>query len=570
MPNIKIALHQFNAIVGDIEANIQKILASIMIAKNDGCDLFVTSELSITGYPPQDLLFRNSFYELQQNALNKLLEIKGITVICGAYFRPKDDYVANDMDHGYTQNQYAKILKIYNSAMIIRDGQILQRYDKHLLPNYGVFDECRYFYPGQNSVVFDCNGVKVGVVICEDVWREGPVKDATKNGAEIICVLNASPYDYEKHQKRLENAKKRVLENNIPLVYVNQIGGHDELIFDGASFALDNRANLVLQAPAFEEKMVYINYTALIDLDSNLPHTCARRNNKEISCYPDKIAGMYQALVMGMHDYVHKNGFSGVVLGLSGGIDSALTLAIAFDALGADRVMAVMMPSKYTLDISNIDAKEMVDILKIKSTTIPIENILTIFKKELEKTFDNVKSINPNDTTFENLQARSRGVILMAISNRLGYLVVTTGNKSEIATGYATLYGDMAGGFAILKDVTKTNVYALSRYRNSKSYIIPERIITRAPSAELRENQTDQDSLPEYAALDKILEMLVEDNLSVDEIIDNGFKREDVVLVGHLLKISEHKRSQAAIGPKVTTRSFGSDWRIPITNKFKF
>lgn len=573
MPNIKIALHQFNASVGDIDANIQKILTSIMIAKNEGCDLFVTSELAITGYPPQDLLFRDGFYNSQQKALEKLFTVNDITIVCGVYFCPKDDYIADDIDHGYMQNQYDRISKIYNSAMVIRDGQILQRYDKRLLPNYEVFDECRYFYPGAKSIVFDCNGVKIGIVICEDMWHQGPIKAAVHSGAEIICILNASPYDCKKHKKRLESAKKRVLENNLPLVYVNQVGGQDELIFDGASFALDNKASLVLQVPAFEEKIGYINYSDLIDGDA-----CRRdgedpdENVKDngISCYPDKIPGMYNALVLALKDYVNKNGFKGVVLGLSGGVDSALTLAIAFDALGADRVMAVMMPSKYTADISNIDAREMVDILKVKSTVIPIENIFTTFKNELNETLSNVSEVNANDTTFENLQARSRGVILMAISNRLGYLVVTTGNKSEMATGYATLYGDMAGGFAILKDVTKTNVYALSWYRNSKSYIIPERIITRAPSAELRENQTDQDLLPEYAVLDKILDMLVEDNLSVDEIIKCGFKMEDVVLVGHLLKISEHKRSQAAIGPKVTTRSFGQDWRMPISNKFKF
>lgn len=564
MSNIKIAIHQFNPIVGDIEANSQTILANIIAAKENGCNLFITSELALTGYSSQDLILRDSYYEHQQKALQKFLDITGITIVCGIYYRSDDEYIPDDIPYGYTQNQYDKNLKIYNSAIVIRDGKILKRYDKKLLPNYGVFDECRYFYPGNESVVFDCDGVNVGIVICEDMWRQGPISGAKSLGAEIVCILNASPYDHEKHLKRLDAAKDRVRENKIPLIYVNQVGGQDELIFDGASFALNNQSDLVLQAPAFEEKLMFVSYSDLIGI------TPYMSGNDKFVPYPDKIPGMYQALVMAMRDYTNKNGFKGIVLGLSGGIDSALALAVAHDAIGADRIMAIMMPSRYTAEISNIDAKEMVDILKVKSSVIPIENILATFKNELSDTLGSTNNANENDTTFENLQARSRGVILMAISNRLGYLVVTTGNKSEMATGYATLYGDMAGGFAILKDVTKTNVYALSVYRNSISYIIPERIITRAPSAELRENQTDQDSLPDYAILDQILEMLVESNLSVDKIIKNGFNQEDVNKVGHLLKLSEHKRSQAAIGPKVTKRSFGNDWLMPITNKFKF
>lgn len=593
MHNIKIALHQFNPIIGDINNNINIIKDAVIEAKNRGCNLFITSELAITGYPPSDLLLRDDFYHATTDALKQLLVIHGITIVCGVHFQLANEnaIIDDSISSGYTQNQIDHTRKTFNSAVIIRDGCITARYDKLFLPNYNVFDECRYFYPGVKELVFDCNGIKVGIVICEDMWLATPITMSARSGAEIICVLNASPYDINKYDSRIETAKKRVAETTIPLIYVNQVGGYDDLVFDGASFALDNLGNIALQMPAFVAQTSDVEYMNLV-VDS-----CLRRNdssirndnsstndkvysnnndtvNNKIIPYPEAIESVYQALVLAIKDYVNKNGFKGVILGLSGGIDSALTLAIAYDALGRERVTAVMMPSIYTADISNIDAKEMIDILQIKSTVVPIENLIATFKEELTAPFmelgDTLGNKMPNDTTFENLQARSRGTILMAISNRLGYLLLTTGNKSEIATGYATLYGDMAGGFALLKDVSKTLVYALSRYRNTQSYIIPDRIITRAPSAELRENQTDQDSLPEYDVLDQIIEMLVEKNLSTNDIVLQGFDKNIVTKIALLLKNSEHKRSQAAIGPRITTRSFGPDWRIPITNKFKF
>lgn len=587
MSKLKIALHQFNPIIGDVDNNVRIIKEAAIAARVAKCDLFITSELAITGYPPKDLLLRDSFYHATQKALQQLLEINDITIICGIQRSEDRKLKADDaslkkqivslsyevdprvredempVSLGYTQNQLDKANKLFNSAVVIRDGMIIGYYDKAILPNYNVFDECRYFYPGNKPLVFDCNGVKVGVVICEDMWQKNPVKLSVKHGAEIVCVLNASPYDTDKQKNRISVAKNVVAENKVPLIYVNQVGGQDDLVFDGASFALDNTGNLILQLPAFVPAIDYIYYK---EMDSN-------KKNRIVS-YPERLESIYKALVLALKDYVNKNNFKGVVFGLSGGIDSALTLAIAYDALGYDRVMAVMMPSIYTADISNLDAKEMINNLQVKATVVPIENIISSFKNELKTSFLEFSEGNStavlNDTTFENLQARARGVILMAISNRLGYLVVTTGNKSEIAVGYATLYGDMAGGFALLKDVDKTTVYALSRYRNSQSDIIPARIITRAPSAELRENQTDQDSLPDYAMLDQIIKMLVEQNLSREEIILLGFPGDVVLQVSNLLKNSEHKRNQAAIGPKITTRSFGSDWRIPITNKFKF
>lgn len=622
MSNLKISLHQFNPIIGDVDNNVNVIKEAVITARAAKCDLFITSELAITGYPPKDLLLRESFYHATQKAFQQLLEINDITIVCGIQrvegkIRTADgcshSFLENNTDSknvvlakntfgAYTSNQFDKLIKVFNSAVVIRDGSIVGYYDKAILPNYDVFDECRYFDSGSEPLVFDCNGVRVGIIICEDMWQENPIKMSVKHGAEIICILNASPYDIEKQKNRIEVASKRVAENQVPLIYVNQIGGQDDLVFDGASFAMDNTGTLALQLPAFISEIGYIHYTDLATMDSclrwNDKKTCENENSTyqprldlgSISyppkmlgfcdmkygtvAYPAKIEGIYQALVLALKDYVNKNGFNGIVLGLSGGIDSALTLAIAYDALGRDRVMAVLMPSMYTAEISNLDAKEMIDKLQIKSAVLPIENIVSSFKNELEihltEFGNNSSSVAPNDTTFENLQARTRGVILMAISNRLGYLVVSTGNKSEMAVGYATLYGDMAGGFALLKDVNKTTVYALSRYRNAQSDIIPERIITRAPSAELRENQTDQDSLPEYDMLDQIIEMLVEKNLSTTEVVLLGFPDAIVTQVSNLLKSSEHKRSQAAVGPKITSRAFGSDWRMPITSKFKF
>ena len=422
-----------------------------------------------------------------------------------------------------------------------------------LLPNYGVFDECRYFTPGCSSLVFTVNGVNCGVVICEDMWDTVPISEAQENGAELILALNASPYEFDKQLERLKVARYRVEESQLPLIYLNMVGGQDELIFDGGSFALNSNSDLIYQAPAFQETLAYLDYQ-----NGSL-------NLATLSSYPVAEEQLYQALVLALRDYVNKSGFKGIALGLSGGIDSALTLAIACDALGADRVMAVMMPSQYTHGISINDSREMVNLLGVKYEEIAIGEIFAGFNSALQDLFVGY----PIDTTEENLQARIRGNLLMAISNKLGYLIVTTGNKSEMTTGYATLYGDMAGGFALLKDLVKTKVYALALWRNQQGYVIPERIITRPPTAELRENQCDQDSLPEYIILDEILALLIEERLSTKEIIARGFSPHIVEQVAKLLKTNEYKRRQAAVGPKLTKTAFGRDWRYPNTNKFK-
>ena len=481
------------------------------------------------------MLFRPDFYAAALEQLQRLQAIHGITLLIGAPYRD------NEVN--------------YNCAFILRDGQVIARYDKQILPNYGVFDEVRYFKPGNKSVVFDCEGVKVGVVICEDVWHSHPALESKEQGAELLCVLNASPFVRTKQAERLDIAKCRISEIGMPLIYLNQFGGQDELIFDGASFALNADQSLVQQLPAFAESLVYLNY------EQNELST-----QTAITTYPQEIQSIYQALVLGVRDYVYKNGFKGVVLGLSGGIDSALTLAIAVDAIGSEKVMAVMMPSPYTADISLTDSRDMVKRLAVRYEEIAISPIFNQFKAQLHNVFSGLNE----DTTEENLQARTRGTLLMAISNKLGYLVLTTGNKSEMTTGYATLYGDMAGGFAVLKDVLKTDVYRLSNYRNEISEVIPQRIITRAPSAELRDNQTDQDSLPDYAILDKVIQLLVEENKSSQEVVALGINPAIVEQVARLLKINEYKRRQAAVGPKISQVAFAKDWRYPISNSYKF
>ena len=440
----------------------------------------------------------------------------------------------------------------YNSVFVISDGKITHRYDKQCLPNYGVFDEKRYFTSGDAPLVLDINNTKISVIICEDMWHKTPA--LLSIGADLLCVLNASPFEKNKHGERLLLAKQRVADINCPLIYVNQYGGQDELIFDGASFAINKDGSTAMQLPIFEEKLSYLDFK-----DGKLA-------SNQIIEYPDEIRSIYEALVIGVRDYINKNGFKGVALGLSGGIDSALTLAIAVDALGFDRVMAIMMPSRYTADISINDSRDMVNRLGVRYEEIVISPIFEEFTSSLEGVFAGREA----DTTEENLQARVRGTLLMAVSNKLGFLVLTTGNKSEMTTGYATLYGDMAGGYAVLKDVLKTDVYRLSNYRNSISEVIPQRIITRAPSAELRDNQTDQDSLPDYDILDAIIHKIVECGYSSHDIIKNGFEESTVIKVANLLKINEYKRRQAAIGPKISKVAYAKDWRYPVTNKFKF
>jgi NAD+ synthase (glutamine-hydrolysing) len=537
---MKIALAQINPIVGDLAGNTELILAAAREAHAAGADILLTPELALTGYPPEDLLLRPAFLQQCKQAIGRFIdELDGITLIVG---HPSG--VAGD--------------EVFNSASVIRDGNLLGRYDKLLLPNNAVFDEVRYFTPGFSPLVFEQDGVQVGIAICEDIWDTEPAAAARDEGAEILLVLNASPFHQAKQETRREVARQRVEENGIPLVYCNLVGGQDELVFDGHSFALNKSGELVLQVPAYQNQIAYCEYIA----GDIAPSNVAADTPIEES--------IYGALVQGVKDYIGKNRFPGILLGLSGGIDSALTLAIAVDALGAERCHAVMMPSRYTADISVNDSREMIEILGCKYSEIEIWPMYEAMMAGLADEFAGREM----DTTEENLQSRIRGMLLMSLSNKTGKLVLTTGNKSEMTTGYATLYGDMAGGFAVLKDVAKTMVYRLSNWRNQQAIAngepapIPERIITRPPSAELRPDQKDQDSLPEYDVLDAILAAYVEENLSIADIIARGYAEADVNKVVRLLKINEYKRRQAPVGPRITQRSFGKDWRMPITQRF--
>ncbi|GGY07170.1 NAD+ synthase [Paludibacterium paludis] len=529
---MRIALAQFNPVVGDLAGNTRKILALAKTAMADGADILVTPELALTGYPPEDLLLRPHFYRSCAAAMDELLELDGITLVIGHPMRIGEE--------------------AFNAATVMRDGNILGRYHKMSLPNSEVFDECRYFTPGAAPLVFRQGDVRVGVLICEDVWSVEPAACAADAGADVLVVLNASPFHRNKIGTRHGVIRYRVEETGLPIAYANLTGGQDELIFDGASFAMNRQGDVAAQAPAFDETLLQLDF-----------HDGDFVNGPQ-AALPDPLESTYRALVAGVRDYIGKNGFPGVLLGLSGGIDSALTLAIAVDALGADKVHAVMMPSRYTADISVTDSRDMVARLGVKYDEIAIWPMYEAFTAGLAPAFAGLAE----DTTEENLQARIRGTLLMALSNKTGKLVLTTGNKSEMTTGYCTLYGDMAGGFAVLKDVAKTLVYELSRWRNRETEVIPERIIVRPPSAELRPEQTDQDSLPPYEVLDAIMQRYMENNLSAEEIIAEGFAEADVRKVVRLLKINEYKRRQAPVGPRVTHRSFGKDWRYPITNRF--
>ncbi len=431
--------------------------------------------------------------------------------------------------------------------------KIVATYLKRKLPNYTVFDEARYFDAGTAPCVFEHEGVRFGLNICADVWEEPAAIAAHAAGAQALLVLNASPYHMNKQLSRYEVVRDRVAETGLPVFYANQVGGQDELVFDGASFVVDGKGGLTHQFPAFEEALGFIELVGGVPAAGDIA--------PQIS--PE--AEVYKALTLGVRDYVNKNGFPGVLLGLSGGIDSALTLAIAADALGAARVRAVMMPSQYTAGMSREDAQAEADALGVRYTEIAIKPVFDAFSKALAQEFKGL----PEDTTEENLQSRIRGTLLMAMSNKTGAIVLTTGNKSEMSTGYATLYGDMAGGFAVLKDINKLLVYRLSNYRNTLSPVIPQRVIDRAPSAELRPDQTDQDSLPPYEVLDAILEAYVEDDVCPKEIIDQGYSRTDVERVVRLVRLSEYKRRQSPIGIRITSRGFGKDWRYPVTNKYR-
>ena len=537
---MRVAVYQFNPTVGDLSGNTDKIFNAITESINSSCDLFITSELAITGYSPDDLLLRDSFFKDAYNQLTRLLVFKNINLLIGCPYKLNNLY--------------------YNSAFFISNGVIEQRYDKMELPNYGVFDEHRYFNKGNSYIIVKCKNINIGVLICEDIWTYSHVVALKNNGADIICVLNASPYRTGILHQRIEMITENIKKANIPILYVNQIGGQDDIVYDGNSFAMDCNLEIKFKLQAFNENLAYLD----INLITNVYNITSYHNYLDIE--QRTIEYLYQALILSLTDYVKKNRFNGVVIGLSGGIDSALTLAIACDAIGKDKVTTVMMPTKFTSDISIEDALLMTNFLGIKHHSIHIDEIFTLYKDLLKDIF-----INHNeDTTEENLQARIRGTILMAISNKLNYLVLTTGNKSEIATGYCTLYGDMAGGFCVLKDVYKTDVYKLAQLVNSNNEIIPKRIITRAPSAELNYNQTDQDSLPDYSVLDKILTHLIEDALSSNEIIAMGYDQDIVNKISKLLNLSEYKRKQSAIGPKISITSFTKEWRYPVTNKYKF
>lgn len=537
MPPFFIALSQSNPVLGDLPKNADLIAKASQLASAKGAKLLLTPELSLTGYPPEDLLLRDAFIQAvdQQLALlTKTLAVyPDLRVIVG---HPKRT------DAG-----------LQNVASVLYRGEIVASYAKQKLPNHEVFDEVRYFVPGSEPCIFEIDGTKVGLIICEDAWHASAAAQAKHHGAELLVIPNASPYHLEKQYLREDVAKARVLETGLPLIYANAVGGQDELVFDGASFALSKNGQLALAMPHFKEDLAFIEYknSDLVKTDITAPSSIE--------------AQVYDALVLGVKDYLGKNGFPGAIIGLSGGVDSALVLAIAVDALGADNVRAVMMPSRYTADISWIDAKQMADNLGVQYDEITIAPMVDAFDGALASEFKGL----PVDATEENIQARVRGTLLMAMSNKSGRIVLTTGNKSEMAVGYCTLYGDMAGGFAVIKDIAKTLVYRLCHYRNSIAPVIPQRILTRAPSAELRPDQKDQDSLPEYDVLDAILGLYMEQDESIESIIAKGYLAEDVEKVTRLIKINEYKRRQAPIGVRITQRAFGRDWRYPITNKFR-
>lgn len=532
---MKIAIAQINCTVGDLAGNAARIIDYAQQAQDAGASLLLTPELALSGYPPEDLLLREDFYRACDAALLRLAQaLPDITVVVGHPAQVDGER--------------------FNAASVLQRGVVVATYHKQRLPNYSVFDEVRYFEPGEKPLVFELQGIRFGLVICADVWQAGPAMLARDAGAQILLALNASPYHLEKQTTRYEVLRERVAETGLPVIYANLVGGQDELVFDGASFVLDAGGTLTHQLPAFEEAL------GLVELEGAQPLAGT------LAPDPGQEAAVYAALCLGVRDYVLKNGFPGVLLGLSGGIDSALTLTIAVDALGAGRVRAVMMPSHFTADISQTDAAQMAKNMGVDYTEIPIEPVYDSFIHTLAGEFTG----RAFDLTEENLQARIRGTLLMALSNKFGAMVLTTGNKSEMAVGYTTLYGDMAGGFAVLKDVPKTLVYRLSHYRNGIAPAIPARIITRPPSAELRHDQTDQDALPPYEILDAILEAYVEDDRSPAEIAALGYSAEDVRHVVTLIDRNEYKRRQSPVGVRITQRGFGKDRRYPITSKFRF
>jgi NAD+ synthase (glutamine-hydrolysing) len=555
---LRIALAQINPTVGDLENNSQKIIQYIQRTKGFAVDIISFPELCLTGYPPEDLLLKPKFIE---DNLKKLKEIS----------RFIDDIVTIV---GFVDRQGRDI---YNAAAIIYKAGIYAVYHKMLLPNYGVFDEKRYFKPGERPLVFRYGKWVLGVSICEDIWfEEGPIEKQALQGAKLILNINASPYHAGKIKEREEVVRKQAKKNNLFIVYTNLVGGQDELVFDGQSMAIDNQGKVISRGEAFKEDLLILDLDIaitdksklskkMITIRKELPDKKRVTLPKGKSVMLEPIAEIYQALILGLRDYVSKNGFQKVVIGLSGGIDSSLVATLAVDAIGKENVIGVSMPSRYTSNESNVDAMQLAQNLGIKLMGIPIEQIYKIYLLTLEPHFLG----SEKNITEENLQARIRGNILMALSNKFDWLVLTTGNKSEMSTGYATLYGDMAGGFAVIKDVPKTYVYKLACYRNSLSLVIPERVLTKAPTAELKPNQKDSDTLPVYETLDPILKAYVEMDMDLNTIVASGFDKETVYKVLNMVDKSEYKRRQSPPGIKITPKAFGRDRRMPITNRYR-
>ena len=537
---ISIVLAQLDLAVGDISGNTELIIDSCEKAKNQhNADLIIFPELSISGYPPEDLLLHSGFKRRINDALNSIKEeVAGISALIGF-----PDYSDDS---------------IYNACAVFRDKEEIVKYRKEALPNYSVFDEKRYFTSDEQPSVFELKGKKIGINICEDIWHKSAAMKAKESGAEIIIVINGSPYEKDGQSKRENIVKQRALQTDLPIVYLNMIGGQDELVFDGASFVMSKDGEIKYRATSFEESMDLFEFELINDECAPIKSNISSKLSVEES--------VYKALVRGTKDYIEKHNFSGVVMGLSGGIDSALTLSIACDAIGSDKVRAVMMPYLFTSAMSLEDAQCQADTLNIKYDILPISSLYDSTVDLLQPIFLN----SEKDSTEENIQSRARGLLLMAISNKTGSMLLTTGNKSEMAVGYATLYGDMAGGFAPIKDCTKTMVKKLAKYRNTISEVIPNRVIEREPSAELRENQHDSDSLPPYDLLDPILEAFIEEDLSVEEIVKWGFERETVTSILEMVKRNEYKRRQAPPGVRISNRAFGRDWRYPITSGYTF
>ena len=536
---ISIGIVQENPIVGDIEGNLQLAIDAISkLSKQSSPDIFLFTEMFITGYPPEDLILRDDLLDASYEAVEKLCEVKPESFIVIGYPKKEGD-------------------SIFNCAGVLRNKSVITEYKKQELPNYEVFDEKRYFQSGKGPGIFEVNGLRVGLSVCEDIWHENVIKQLHEKKTDLILNINASPFHLDKIKERKVLISGHAINYSLPIVYANQVGGQDELVFDGTSMAMDGEGQQILQLEKFKEDYKIVNFTS--DQEGKL----SSEKREEIP--EDKeLEEVYKALVLGAKDYIQKNNFPGVLIGSSGGIDSALTAAIAADAIGPEKVRTFMLPFKFTSDMSVEDSEKLAVNLGIKHSVIPIGDIYESFADSLEDEFSGLEP----DITEENLQSRCRGVILMALSNKSGELVLTTGNKSETAVGYSTLYGDTAGGFGVLKDVPKTLVYELSRYRNTISHVIPDRIIDRPPSAELAPDQQDSDSLPDYAILDKIIELYVEQDKSKVEIEESGIDKSMVDRVIRLIDLSEYKRRQAPLGVKITSRGFGKDRRYPITNKF--